>query len=123
MTERNLVCRVGNRLIGRSTRAAYGECLYAFWKERKERDLARDVGSEHRRDDGPEYESLDFLTVEVGALEQLRNTQLTEVYRRYRLECSARFCKRRPHASDYCDAAPVPECCHAGNIDGRRLSF
>jgi len=123
MTERDLICRVGYRLIGGCASAADGERLDTFGQKWKKRDLTGDVGREHRRDDGTENERLNFLTVEVGALKQLGNAELAEINCRDRPECGSRFCKRRPYTSDYSDATPVPECSHTGNIDARRLSF
>jgi len=123
MTERDLICCVGYRLIGGCTRATDAERLDPLGQKGKKRHLTGDVGREHRRNHGAEHERLNLLTVEVGSLKQLRNAELAKIYRRDRLECSARLCKRRPHTSNYSDAAPVPECSHAGNIDGRRLSF
>src|ERR1700682_598373 len=80
MTECDLVCRVGYRLIGGCTRATDAVSLDPLREKGKQRHFTSDVGRDHRRDDGAEYERLNLSAVEVRPLKQLRNAELAKFY-------------------------------------------
>src|SRR6185436_13332943 len=79
MAEGDLVGGIGDRLVGRSTGAADRECLHSFRKLRHQRDFACDVRRYNRRNDGPEHQTLYFLSVQIRALEKLGDAELPEV--------------------------------------------
>src|ERR1700682_4789038 len=80
VTEGDLVCRVGYRLIGGCTRATDAVRLDALGQEGQQRHLTGDVRRKHRGNNGAEDERLNLLTVEVRSLKQLRDAELAKFY-------------------------------------------
>jgi hypothetical protein len=123
VAERYLVGGVSYRLVGRGARAADRERLHSLGQLGEERHLAGDVGSEHGGNDGAEHERLDFLSVQVGALQQLGDAKLAQIDGGQRLERRSGFRERRSYAGDDRYPATVPECSHRGNLDGGTVFF
>src|SRR4051812_2053297 len=100
MAERDLIGRVGDRLVRRRARTADGERLNALGEHRKQRHLARDVRRDDRGYDRPVDDDLDELAVDLAALNQLGDAMLAELDRAEVLERRARSGERRANAGD-----------------------
>ena len=100
VAQRNLVGGVSDRLICRRAGSADGEGLHSFRQQGHQRHFAGDVGRDHRWNHCPKNQCLDFLAVQIRALQQLSDAQFAEVDRGDGFERSPGFCERRPDTGD-----------------------
>lgn len=86
MTERNLVGRIGDGLVGRRTGATHRIGLQRLRKMRQQRDFARNVWGHHRRNDRPEDQQVGHRGIQGRTLHQFGHRQPPEVDGRVVLE-------------------------------------
>ncbi len=116
ISEKNLIGRVGDRLVRRRAGAADRVRLAVPRQHRHQRYLARDVRRGNRRHDGPVDDALDEPPFQARALNELGHGQLAKLDRGEPFEHRARASERRADTGDDCDAAARrTECWHAGN--------
>ena len=116
MSQGDLVGAIGDGLVGRGAGATDRDGLHSLGQHRKQRHFPGDIRRDDRRDDRTEHQRVDLTSVEVRALDQLRDARLAEIGGRDVLECGARTGEGCPHPCHDRYAPAVAEARHGVNI-------